>query len=312
MMPERQLTTPVALIIFNRPETTKIVFQIIRNARPAKLFVIADGPRSDKQDEVELCASAREIIEHIDWPCEVLKNYSPVNLGSRRRVTSGLDWVFANVDEAIILEDDCLPHPTFFAFCQELLERYRSDERVALIRGDDWPGIAEGGEESYRFTIYPSTWGWATWRRVWRNYDADMIAWSGEEELVWLTERLGTETMARYWKRAFEAALRGQLDAWDLQMVYACWKQGQLSIVPSVNLISNIGGGEGATHTINSAHPRLGRPLASLPKKLVHPLVIAPDRNFDRKGALRLAKIERYSPKLLSKFAGFIYDIFYH
>jgi len=311
MMSEWQLTTPVVLIIFNRPETTNLVFQIIRNVRPVKLFIIADGPRSDKQDEVELCAAARKIIEHIDWPCEVLKNYSPVNLGSRRRVTSGLDWVFANVDEAIILEDDCLPHPTFFTFCQELLERYRTDERVALIRGDDWPGIAGGGEESYRFTIYPSTWGWATWRRVWRNYDADMAAWRAEQDLAWLVEHLGTETMARYWDRAFKAALTGQLDAWDLQLVYSCWRQRQLAIVPTGNLISNIGGGPEATHTKIPIHPRLGRPVSPMKTPLVHPAKVLSDSMFDRKGELCAAHLERIGHSLVSRMIGFLSKYYY-
>ena len=126
-------TTPVAFLIFNRPETTARVFEAIRRVRPPKLLVVADGPRSDREGENEKCRAARSVIERVDWPCEVITNYADTNLGCRTRISSGLDWVFANVDEAIILEDDCLPDPSFFPFCEELLARYRDDDRIMII-----------------------------------------------------------------------------------------------------------------------------------------------------------------------------------
>jgi hypothetical protein len=305
-MADYQLHTPVVFFIFNRPDTTQKVFQEIRNARPSKLLIIADGPRQDHPGEADRCAAARAIVERVDWPCTVVKSYSDNNLGCKQRLATGLDWVFEMEEEAIILEDDCLPHPTFFTFCQELLERYRDDERVALIRGDDWPGIDGGGNESYRFTMYPSIWGWATWRRVWRNYDAGMAAWSGEHDLTWLVDQLGTETMARYWMRAFEAVTTGQLDTWDLQLVYSCWRQGQLTVVPSVNLISNIGGGPEATLTKTTLHPRLGRPVSPMHSQLVHPAAIISNKEFDRKGELRAAQFERIGHALVSKIMGIL------
>ena len=128
------MKTPVAFLIFNRPDTTAKVFEAIRQAKPPKLLVVADGPRSDNPSEAEKCQAAREIIEQVDWECEVLTNYSDVNLGCKTRVSSGLDWVFDNVEEAIILEDDCLPHPSFFPFCEKLLDNYRDDKRIMDIR----------------------------------------------------------------------------------------------------------------------------------------------------------------------------------
>ena len=132
------MKTPVAFLIFNRPETTARVLEEIARARPPKLLVVADGPRADRPGEADLCRAARAVLSRVDWPCEVLTNFSETNLGCRRRVSSGLDWVFEEVEEAIVLEDDCLPHPSFFPFCEELLERYRADERVMAVSGDNF------------------------------------------------------------------------------------------------------------------------------------------------------------------------------
>src|SRR5712692_5523584 len=146
------LTTPVALIIFNRPETTARVFAEIAKARPSRLLLVADGPRLDHPEDVEKCTATRAIVEQVDWPCEVLTNFSEANLGCKMRPVSGINWVFENVEEAIILEDDCLPHPSFFPFCQELLERYRDDQRVMMIGGTNLLGEWRTGAQNYFFS----------------------------------------------------------------------------------------------------------------------------------------------------------------
>lgn len=132
-----QLKTPVAFIVFKRPDTTEKVFEVIRKAKPPKLLVIADGPRAYRPGEAENCAATRAIIERVDWECEVLKNYSDINLGCKQRVSSGLNWLFDLVEEAIILEDDCLPHLSFFRFCQELLTYYRDEQQITSISGQN-------------------------------------------------------------------------------------------------------------------------------------------------------------------------------
>lgn len=161
-MPEFQLTTPVAFIIFNRPDTTEKVFAEIAKAKPPKLLVIGDGPRVSRQGEAEKVAAARSIIQCVDWDCEVQTNFSDVNLGCKRRVSSGIDWVFEQVEEAIILEDDCLPDPTFFRFCEELLARYRHDQRIGMISGDNFQFGSRRNDDSYYFSKYVHIWGWAT------------------------------------------------------------------------------------------------------------------------------------------------------
>lgn len=248
-MSNYQLKTPVAFIIFNRPETTRRVFAEIAKARPPKLLIIADGPRADHPDDAEKCAAVRAIIDAVDWDCKVLTNYSDVNLGCKRRVSSGLNWVFDTVEEAIILEDDCLPHPTFFRFCEELLEKYRDDKRIAMISGDNFQFGRKRTEYSYYFSRYPHIWGWASWRRAWENYDVDLKLWPEIRDGVWLEDLLGAKKSVWYWKNRFENAYQGNIDSWDYQWTFSCWTQNALTVLPNVNLVSNIGFDMKAVHT---------------------------------------------------------------
>lgn len=248
-MTDWHLTTPVAFLIFNRPETTAQVFMAIRKAKPAKLLVIADGPRPDRPDDNEKCASVRTIIEQVDWPCEILKNYSEVNLGCKRRVVSGLNWVFDNVEEAIILEDDCLPDATFFRFCDELLIKYRDDERIMMISGDNFLFDREKTPYSYYYSCHAHIWGWASWRRAWKFYDAAMSQWPEIKKTGRLYEWFHTKKSVRYWTALFDKAYLGKINTWDYQWNFACRVRQGMIILPQVNLVSNIGFGFGATHT---------------------------------------------------------------
>lgn len=248
-MSDWQLNTAVAFIIFNRPNTTERVFAEIAKAKPPKLLVIADGPRLDRPGEAEKCHAARAIIERVDWPCEVLTNYSETNLGCKNRVASGLDWVFEQVPEAIILEDDCLPEPSFFRFCEELLERYRDDERVGIISGDNFQAGMMHGGASYYFSIYPHIWGWASWRRAWQYYDKKISEWNPLDKDQWLEEKISNKWERAHWKEAFQGVYSGQIDTWDHQWTFMHWYKNMVSIIPNKNLISNIGFGRDATHT---------------------------------------------------------------
>lgn len=270
-MSDWHLSTPVAFIIFNRPDTTAKVFDVIRQMQPPKMLVIADGPRVDKANEVDRCNAARRIIERIDWPCEVLTNYSEINMGCKCRVSSGLNWVFEQVDEAIVLEDDCLPHPTFFRFCEELLFKYRYDERIGIISGNNFQFGNNRTHHSYYFSHFPHIWGWATWRRVWRNYDVSMELWPTIRKEGWLHDILGNKAYATIWTKFFNSIYEAQLDTWDFQLTFACWLNNYLSIIPRANLVSNIGFGLNATHTkvinerSNLATEPMHFPLASPP-----------------------------------------------
>ncbi len=243
------MKTPVAFIIFNRPDTTKQVFEAIREAKPPKLLVVADGSRLDRPGEEEKCAAARAIIDGVDWECEVLTNYSDVNLGCKLRVSSGLDWVFSEVEEAIILEDDCLPHSTFFPFCEELLDYYRNDQRIMAIGGCNFQFGSNRNDYSYYFSHYAHIWGWASWRRAWQNYDVDMKLWK-EVRDCGLLESVSNDTKSlKYWHKIFQDTYNGLIDTWDYQLAFALWSQNGLTILSNSNLVSNIGFREDATHT---------------------------------------------------------------
>ena len=244
-----QLRTPVVFLIFNRPSLTARVFAEIARAKPKKLLVVADGPRLDRTGEAEKCEAARAIVERVDWDCEVYRNYSVANLGCKKRVGTGITWAFKQVEEAIILEDDCLPHPTFFQFCEELLNRYRDDERVMHISGSNFQFGQKRTPYSYYFSRYHPIWGWASWRRAWQYYDAKMTLWPTVRESPWLLDILGDATAANSRSRTFDMVHAGQIDTWDYQWTFACWIQNGVAATPNVNLVSNIGFSEDATHT---------------------------------------------------------------
>lgn len=244
------MQAPVVLIIFNRPDLTEKTFAAIRQARPPQLLVIADGPRSDRPGEAEKCAAARAVIQGVDWDCQVLTNYSDINLGCRDRICSGLDWVFDTVEEAIILEDDCLPHPTFFRFCDELLDYYRYDTRVMHISGNNFGFCGENPQESYFFSRLTPSWGWATWKRAWSYFDADIRVWTELKQSQNFKELFGSikeyEYRSKNWDAIYEKKL---LSSWDYQWNLICLSQGSYSIIPNKNLISNLGFRADATHT---------------------------------------------------------------
>lgn len=270
-MTNRQLNTPVALIIFKRPDTTEKVLETIRQAKPTKLFVIADGPRTDRPDEVEKCEAARAIIDRVNWDCEVLKNYSETNLGCGKRVSSGLNWVFDNVEEAIILEDDCVPDLSFFPFCEELLERYKYDNRVTSISAHNVEYGNKRTQYSYYFSRYWYCWGWATWRRAWQHYDFKMKLWQEVKSANLLNEILMDSQAARYWTEFFHLTHDGHINTWDYQWLFACWLQGGLSIIPNVNLVANIGFDADSTHTKSQDKKNINLRVEAVELPLKHP-----------------------------------------
>jgi hypothetical protein len=275
------IQTPVAFLIFKRPDVTAKVFEAIRQAQPSKLLVIADGPREDRPGEAEKCEATRAIIEQVDWPCEVLKNYSDKNLGCKRRVASGLSWVFETVEEAIILEDDCLPHPSFFPFCEELLDHYRHDERIFAISGDNSRDRHPRNLDSYHFTRLTPIWGWATWRRAWQTYDVTIKHWPKLQQEGWLRDVWQSQKVVQSWEANFRGVYENRVDTWDYQWTFNCWAQGGLYVVPNVNLISNLGFAEDATHTKNVQDKRANFPMEDVRFPLQHPTFIIPDFRRD-------------------------------
>jgi len=218
-----------------------------------------------------MCAKTRDIVRQVDWNCEVSTDYADGNMGCQKRVSSGLDWAFSLVEEAIILEDDCLPDPTFFRFCQELLERYRCDDRVGHISGDNFKPRPAGYPHSYYFSRYAFIWGWATWRRAWQHYDVNMGLWPEIKASGCHYGLFSTREEAYYFEDMWDEIHSGQLGAWGPQWLFTCLVQGSLSVVPEVNLVSNIGFGPESTHTVDSTCSLASQPTGNITFPLRHP-----------------------------------------
>jgi hypothetical protein len=285
-MPEAGATPlfPVAvlLIVFNRPAATRSVFARIAEVRPVKLLIAADGPRPDRPGEEELCREVREIVSAVDWPCEVLTNFAPSNLGPCERIVSGIDWTFSLVEEAIILEDDCFPDPSFFPFCRELLERFRGDSRVASISGTNFVGEYTNTPYDYYFSQFCAGWGWATWRFQWQGFDRYLRNWPDIRRSGALGEIFDRSKDIAFWTRIFDMMFEGRgPDTWDYQWFYKNLFGNKLNVVPRANLIMNIGFSKEATHTRNPDR-RLMPKLAAATFPLKHPIAIVAWRSFDR------------------------------
>ena len=277
-----QLQTPVVFIVFNRPSLTRRVFSRIAQARPSRLLVIADGPRRDRPGESEKCEEARLIATSVDWPCQVEVEFSSENMGCRDRIVRGLNWAFERVEEAIILEDDVLPDPSFFPFCEQMLGRYRGDARVSMIAGFNIVQEHLKTDYSYFFSQLTHIWGWATWRQSWARYDQHLNDWPEIKSSGLLREIFDRPGVVAYWTKIFDSMHDGSgLNTWDYQWMYTNLMHNALSVVPHVNLVENLGFGPDATHTI-TASDVCKLTAQSIKFPLLHPPSLVPLRQMDR------------------------------
>lgn len=270
-------STPVLFLIFNKPAESLQVFEAIRNIRPTKLFIAADGARAHKPGEAQLCNQTRaQIMQNIDWSCEVHTLFRDHNLGCKNAIHSSISWFFTHVDMGIILEDDCLPCPDFFFYCWELLERFANDPRVGAISGDHFVPKLPIENSYYGFDI-PLIWGWATWRRAWKLYDPCLNSWPSLRANRWLEHYFSSPADAIYWTNIFDQVYHNQIDTWDYQWTYTCLTNRLLTLNPSANLVTNIGlGSPQATHTTADV-PHLCIPHGKLTFPLQHPSIIQKD-----------------------------------
>jgi hypothetical protein len=240
----------VLLLVFNRPETTKAVMESLGRARPSRLYVAADGPRDAVHADLQRCEEARRLATAPSWECVLTTRLQVRNVGLNRHVSSALDWFFANEEQGIVLEDDCVPHMSFFRFCSELLEFHRDSTRVMHISGNNFQYGRHRGRASYYYSKYPFIWGWATWRRAWRKYDFRVIA----PELAWST--------------------------WDGQWMTTLQRNEGLAVTPNANLVTNIGFGSGATHT-KSIERYSALPALAMEFPITHPRELVADKDAD-------------------------------
>jgi hypothetical protein len=233
------LQTAVLFLVFNRPDTTKQVFDAIRQAKPPRLYVAADGARLDREGEAERVAQVRQIATAVDWPCEVKTLFREKNLGCKMAVSGGIDWFFQNEGQGIILEDDCVPNNDFFSFCEEMLDRYRHDPGIGMVSGFNplGPGLVSNEYFSSRNS---SIWGWATWQDRWVHYDVDMADWHDPAIKKQIRASLSFKIYL-YYRRCFDLTTKKSLNTWDYQWSFCLMHQKYKTIKPLANLIKNIG-----------------------------------------------------------------------
>lgn len=279
---EYKVKSAVAMVVFNRYDNAKKVFEEIKKVRPTKFFVIADGPRNNVPEDAEKCKKVREIFDNIDWECEVYKNFSDENLGCSKRPYTGFSWVFEHVDEAIFLEDDCLPDISFFKYCDELLEKYRNDSRVMLISGTNQIKRWKRGEYSYHFSDFGGIWGWASWKRAWQYFDINIKMWNNDNVKKLLKQKM-IRSQYNNRKVIYDGLYNNSKDttAWDYQWGFARIVQSGVAISPSVNLITNIGNGQDATHTAGKSKVS-NLPSMEMQFPLKHPPFLMVDKEYDK------------------------------
>ncbi len=288
------MNTPILFLTFNRFETTKKVFNAIRAAKPPKLYISSDGPRSNKPNEEGQVLEVRDYLQrHIDWQCEVKQLFHDRNLGCKHAVYSALKWFFDQEEMGIILEDDCLPNLSFFQYCDELLIKYKDDTHVGMISGRNHLGKYEGNKTSYTFTYGSSIWGWATWRRIMVSFDVDSpkLKDPNLNRLIYNKTKERDESI--YFAEMVKESNLGTYNSWDYPWNAYLRIEGMLSITPNNNMIENIGFGEMATHT--KSNNSQGDIIANdLNFPLTHPENITPDRKL-----MALVSPIRYRNKLI-------------
>ncbi len=271
----KKLISPILFLVFNRLETTKMVFAEIKKVKPKKLFIAADGYRANIKGEKEKCEKVkRYVLDNIDWECDLKTLFRDENLGCGENVTKAITWFFKNVGEGIILEDDCLPDQSFFYFCEELLARYRRDKRVFMISGDNFaPESLADADSSYFFSNIPCIWGWATWRRAWKKFNFDISDLPECIDNIWSDKKIN-----KYWLITISEIHYKKLDAWAYKWVYTIWKNNGVSISPNRNLVLNIGLNSNGTHTLHNSNK-----LLSIPSKVIKfPLKRPRNKNINK------------------------------
>ena len=275
-----QTQSAILFVIFNRPDTTSRVFAQIRAAKPKRLYIAADGPRQDFPDDVLLCEQAKAVVSTIDWDCKLKTLFKTENSGCKEGVSSAAAWFFSHEDEGIILEDDCLPANSFFKFCDTLLEKYRYDTRIRHITGCNLQRGRKWGDSTYYFSNMTHVWGWASWKRVWNDYDKHLSKYDNAEVRKQLRNIFEDHLVVECWANIFDEVKAGKINAWGYQLDFANFFNNGLTIIPNDNLISNIGFGTNAVNTIdlNSIYANL--PVTEI-DEITDPVYFLPQKQAD-------------------------------
>ena len=253
---DEQFETPILIIIYNRPDLAKKVIRLVQRIKPKRLFIAADGPKSNNLIEIKKCQDSRNISKTIDWDCELKTLFQKTNLGCGKGPATAITWFFNHVEEGIILEDDCIPDLSFFLFCQDLLKKYKNNDRIMHISGSNFQFGIQRGDGSYYFSRYAEVWGWATWERAWQHFDYDLNFYQSFVKSGVIKKTFSNKRVQNYWLRKLNYVFNTRnVDIWDFQWLFAIWHNQGLSITPNQNLVSNQGFRKDGTHTFHKGYP---------------------------------------------------------
>ena len=231
---------PVLLVIYNRIEDTHNLFQVLRQIKPVKLYVAADGTPRDKGYDYVTCLRTRSVIMP-EWNCEQKYLFKEEHLGKSKMIYQAISWFFEHEEEGIVLFDDTLPHVDFFHYCEQLLEKYRNVDEVMHIGANFLQRRKKGGNDSYYFSAYAFTWGFATWKRSWKNFDLKMTELEDVDINMLLSNYMTKLKEKKYWQRVYNILSKHRLDYWEYQYNFHIWQQNGLCIAPNTNLVKNVG-----------------------------------------------------------------------
>jgi hypothetical protein len=270
--------TPILIILFNRPESSRVLLKSLKAVRPSRLFIAIDGPRTGNKMDEELVGEVQTIFEQIEWECEVKRLNQENNLGCSKGPINAINWFFSNVESGIILEDDCIPSPDFFPFCESLLEFYKNDEKILNICGSNM-GFNNSNSYGYFYSRFMNMSGWATWRRCAINIDYKLTSWKGKRNPLWQSYKIFRQgyfdmdlNWYKYWKEKFDKTItEDNISWWDWQWIYYQLTTKKYSIIPNQNLVTNIGFNEMATHTKDPNNPLANIPVGEMKFPLNHP-----------------------------------------
>lgn len=271
------------MMVFNRPDLTKKIFNEVKKYKPEKLFVSCDGPRNFIKNEKILCNRVQDVFKNINWKCKVYTNYSKKNLGCKLKVSSSFKWFFSKVDKGIILEDDCLPHKSFFNYCEQMLDKHKNNKKILLISGNNFQKNNWRGDGDYYFSKYPHIWGWAAWKRTFNYYDVSIKKWPKWKKTNKYKKVLSHMLVKEknYWNKIFESTYKNKIDTWDYQLMLGGWMNDQFAVTPNKNLVSHIGMGPRATHSHYPSEKK-GIKLVKISKKINHPNDTSINHEADR------------------------------
>jgi len=276
------MNTPVLFIIFNRPDTTELVLKAIANVKPIKLYIAADGVRENKQGEKEICEQTRRIAQNVDWDCEIKTLFQKENIGCGRAVSQAISWFFENEEMGIILEDDCLPHSTFFDFCESMLIKYKDNDKISIISGNNFQKDKKVENFSYCFSDIINMWVWVIWVRSWKDFKLNENELDKSLILEEIKKRFPEKKLNDYWLKIYERMEKFEIDTCDYQFYFSQIAKGRVFIDPNVNLVSNIGFNDAGPHTFDKQNPAANIPAKAMEFPLKHPTEILANHDADK------------------------------